>query len=59
MGQNLFIQMDKNENVMPTKAGRIDGIVATIMAVGVANTPAEPDMGRMLSEAILRRDGFA
>jgi phage terminase large subunit-like protein len=62
MAQNLFIQMDKNENMMPTKAkstGRIDGIVATIMALGLVNVPAAPDIGRMLNKAILDRAGFA
>jgi phage terminase large subunit-like protein len=62
MAQNLFIQTDKNENMMPTKAkstGRIDGIVATIMALGVVNVPAAPDIGRMLNQAILDRAGFA
>jgi phage terminase large subunit-like protein len=62
MAQNLFIQIDKNENMMPTKAkstGRIDGIVATIMALGLMNVPAAPDIGRMLNKAILDRAGFA
>ena len=62
MAQNLFIQMDKNENMMPTKAkstGRIDGIVATIMAMGLMNTPAAPDIGQMLNRAILKRAGLA
>ena len=37
MASNLFVQKDKNENMMPTKAkstGRIDGITASIMALG-------------------------
>jgi phage terminase large subunit-like protein len=62
MAQNLFVQMDKNENMMPTKAkstGRIDGIVATIMALGSANVPVAPDIGQMLNKAILERAGFA
>ena len=62
MAQNLFIQVDKNENVMPTKAkstGRIDGIVATIMALGLANAPATPDIGRMLNREIPQRSVFA
>jgi phage terminase large subunit-like protein len=56
------LKMDKNENIMPTKGkstGRIDGIVATIMALGSANAPVEPDMGQMLNKAILERAGFA
>jgi phage terminase large subunit-like protein len=39
MASNLFVQKDKNENLMPTKAkstGRIDGITCSIMGVGVA-----------------------
>jgi phage terminase large subunit-like protein len=37
MANNLHVQIDKNENRMPTKAkstGRIDGITALIMAIG-------------------------
>jgi phage terminase large subunit-like protein len=62
MAQNLFIQTDKNENMMPTKAkstGRIDGIVATTLAMGLINTPTAPDIGQMLNQAILERAGFA
>jgi phage terminase large subunit-like protein len=37
MASNLFVQVDKNENRMPTKAkstGRIDGITGLIMCIG-------------------------
>lgn len=54
MAANLMIQKDKNENMMPTKAkstGRIDGIVATIMAVGVSmSTPAPESIYNMLAQ---------
>jgi len=53
MAQNLHVQTDKNENMMPTKAkstGRIDGIVATIVALGMENVAAKPDLGKMLNQ---------
>jgi phage terminase large subunit-like protein len=44
MASNVAIEKDKNENIRPVKdrsAGRIDGIVAAVMAVGRAAT-AQP-----------------
>lgn len=59
MADNVNAKLDDNENIKPDKknsSGKIDGIVATIMALGRANLQQQ-DPGALLEASILATRG--
>lgn len=59
---NATYRKDPAGNIKPDKeraAEKIDGVVAACIALGLMNSPTEPDIGAALNKAILERVGFA
>jgi phage terminase large subunit-like protein len=59
---NATYRKDPAGNIKPDKekaAEKIDGVVASVMGVGLMNAGAAPDLGAALNKAILARAGFA